>query len=83
MKRLAKYLDGFASSFHRRAQRCSAKRYVQGLLSDAKRKNMEGMLRRLAEPGDYRAKGRARAEAEFSVARMTERTLAVYESAAR
>ena len=37
----------------------------------------------LAEPGDYGAKGRARAETEFSVARMTDRTLAVYESAAR
>jgi glycosyltransferase involved in cell wall biosynthesis len=37
----------------------------------------------LGEPGDYGARGRARAEAEFSVARMTDRTLAVYESAAR
>ena len=37
----------------------------------------------MAEPGDYGAKGRARAEEEFSVARMTDRTLAVYESAAR
>lgn len=53
MKRLAKYLDDFARSFHRRSQRDSARRYVQGLLSDAKRKNMEGMLRRLADPGDY------------------------------
>jgi glycosyltransferase involved in cell wall biosynthesis len=37
----------------------------------------------LAQPGDYGAKGRARAETEFSVARMTDRTLAVYESALR
>jgi glycosyltransferase involved in cell wall biosynthesis len=37
----------------------------------------------LAEPGGYGAKGRARAETEFSIARMTDRTLAVYESAAR
>ena len=37
----------------------------------------------LAGPGEYGARARARAEAEFSVARMTERTLAVYASAAR
>ena len=37
----------------------------------------------LAEQGDYGERGRARAHAEFSVARMTDRTLAVYESAAR
>jgi len=37
----------------------------------------------LAEQGDYGERGRARAQAEFSVARMTDRTLAVYESAAR
>jgi glycosyltransferase involved in cell wall biosynthesis len=35
----------------------------------------------LAEPGEYGSRGRARAEAEFSVARMTDRTLAVYERA--
>ena len=35
----------------------------------------------LAEPGDYGEQGRARARAEFSVARMTDRTLAVYERA--
>lgn len=37
----------------------------------------------LADPGEYGARARARAQAEFSVARMTERTLAVYTSAAR
>jgi glycosyltransferase involved in cell wall biosynthesis len=37
----------------------------------------------LGQPGDFGPKGRARAEAEFSVARMTDRTLAVYESALR
>jgi starch synthase len=35
----------------------------------------------LAEPNDYGEQGRARARAEFSVARMTDRTLAVYERA--
>jgi glycosyltransferase involved in cell wall biosynthesis len=37
----------------------------------------------LADPGAYGEAGRARALAEFSVARMADRTLAVYESAAR
>jgi glycosyltransferase involved in cell wall biosynthesis len=37
----------------------------------------------LGRPGDFGPKGRARAEAEFSVARMTDQTLAVYESALR
>jgi glycosyltransferase involved in cell wall biosynthesis len=36
----------------------------------------------LAEPGGYGERGRDRAEAEFSVARMADRTLAVYERAA-
>jgi glycosyltransferase involved in cell wall biosynthesis len=37
----------------------------------------------LADPAGYGERGRARARAEFSVARMTDRTLAVYESAWR
>src|SRR5207253_8510070 len=37
----------------------------------------------LADPSDYGERGRARARAEFSVARMTQRTLAVYETALR
>ena len=35
----------------------------------------------LADPSDFGERGRARARAEFSVARMAERTLAVYEKA--
>ena len=53
IRRLAKYLDGFATAFVRDAQVNNAQRYVRGLLSDAKRKNMEGMLHRLADPGQY------------------------------
>jgi SRSO17 transposase len=53
LKRLAKYVDGFAGSFVREGQSGNAHRYVQGLLSDAKRKNMEGMLQRLCDPGQY------------------------------
>jgi glycosyltransferase involved in cell wall biosynthesis len=37
----------------------------------------------LADPGEFGVRARARARAEFSVARMTERTLEVYASAAR
>jgi SRSO17 transposase len=55
MKRLARFLDGFAQCFVRSAHSGHAKRYVQGLLSDAQAKNMEGLLSRLAEPGDYQS----------------------------
>jgi glycosyltransferase involved in cell wall biosynthesis len=37
----------------------------------------------LVDPAGYGERGRARAQAEFSVAKMTDRTLAVYESASR
>lgn len=53
LKRLTKFLDGFAGAFVRGGQSGNAHRYVRGLLSDAKRKNMEGMLRRLSDPGQY------------------------------
>ena len=53
LKRLTKYLDGFAGAFVRGGESGNANRYVRGLLSDAKRKNMEGMLRRLSDPGQY------------------------------
>lgn len=55
MTRLARYLDGFAGCLVRKVQVGHATRYVQGLLSDAKSKNMEGMISRLAEPGDYQS----------------------------
>jgi len=55
MQRLARFLDGFASCFVRRAHAGKALRYVEGLLSDAKTKNMEGMLSRLVDPGDYQS----------------------------
>jgi hypothetical protein len=37
----------------------------------------------LADPSGYGERGRARARGEFSVARMADRTLAVYETALR
>jgi glycosyltransferase involved in cell wall biosynthesis len=39
------------------------------------------ITRVLDDPSDYGARGRARAEEDFSVAKMTDRTLAVYETA--
>ena len=41
------------------------------------------VIRALDEPGSYGEQGRTRAKSEFSVARMTDRTLALYERAAR
>jgi glycosyltransferase involved in cell wall biosynthesis len=41
------------------------------------------VTRMLDDPRDYGERGRARAQAEFSVARMADRTLAVYETALR
>lgn len=55
MERLARFLDGFASSFVRTAQPGLAAAYVEGLLGDSKRKTMEGMVSRLAEPVDYQS----------------------------
>jgi len=53
LKRLTKFVDGFAGAFVRDGQSGNALRYLRGLLSDAKRKNMEGMLQRLNDPGQY------------------------------
>lgn len=53
LKRLVKFVNGFADAFVRGGQTGNAERYVRGLLSDARRKNMEGMLRRISDPGQY------------------------------
>ena len=53
MTRLARFLDGFASSFVRSAHVGLASHYLEGLLGDAKRKTMEGMVTRLTEPVHY------------------------------
>ena len=53
MTRLARFLDGFAPSFVRSAHLGLASHYVEGLLGDAKRKTMEGMVTRLTEPVHY------------------------------
>lgn len=53
LRRLAKFVTGFEDAFVRGGQAGQAERYVRGLLSDARRKNMEGMLRRISDPGQY------------------------------
>ncbi len=49
LPRLAKFIDGFASCFSRKKQANAAQRYVRGLLSDAKKKNMQCMWGRLTD----------------------------------
>lgn len=53
LKRLVNFGNGFADTFVRGGQTGNAERYVRGLLSDARRKNMEGMLWRISDPGQY------------------------------
>ena len=55
LQRLAKFIDGFAACFGRRGREDAARRYVKGLLSDAKRKNMHCMWGRITDRGDYQA----------------------------
>jgi len=55
LQRLAKFVDSFAGCFGRRGREDGARRYVKGLLSDAKRKNMQCMWGRITERGDYQA----------------------------
>ncbi len=55
LERLAEFVDGFAPCFGRSGRTDSARRYVKGLFSDAKRKNMECMWGRITDPGDYQA----------------------------
>ena len=55
LKRLASFVDGFAGCFGRRGREDAARRYVKGLLSDAKRKNMQSMWGRITDRGDYQA----------------------------
>lgn len=55
LERLAVYLDKFAPCFNRPVQQDVARRYVKGLLSDAKRKNMEQIWGRITDPGEYQS----------------------------
>lgn len=49
------FVDGFAICFSRKKQSDASQRYVRGLLSDARKKNMQGMWGRLTGEGDYQA----------------------------
>ena len=55
LERLAEFLDGFADCFGRVGRVDAARRYVKGLFSDAKRKNIECMWGRITDAGDYQA----------------------------
>jgi len=53
--RLGRFVDRFAGCFGPRARPGAALQYVQGLLSDAPRKNMEGAWSRSLGDSDYQA----------------------------
>ena len=77
MTRLARLLDGFAPCFVREAPTGHATRYVQGLLSDAESKNMEGLLSRLPEPGDYQSLQHFITHSTWEAERVWERLVAI------
>jgi len=55
LQRLLAWLELFEDRFSHRAQRGALRRYVQGVLSDSRRKSMEAMWARLSDPGSYQA----------------------------
>lgn len=55
LRRLLAWLELFEDGFSHRAQRGALRRYVEGLLSDSRRKSIEAMWARLSEPGSYQA----------------------------
>ena len=55
LTRLTAWLEEFEPAFSHRAQRGGLRRYVEGVLSDSRRKSMEAMSARLRDPGSYQA----------------------------
>lgn len=55
LTRLLTWLELFESCFGRASQRGALRRYVQGVLSDSRRKSMEAMWARVSHPGPYQA----------------------------
>lgn len=55
LQRLLAWLELFEDRFSHKAQRGALRRYVQGVLSDSRRKSMEAMWARLSDPGSYQA----------------------------
>lgn len=52
---MATYVDSFEACFGRKRRKDAARQYLKGLLSDAKRKNMQRMLTRISGAGDYQS----------------------------
>ena len=55
LRRVMTWLEAFKPCFGHRAQVLALRRYVQGLLSDSRRKSMQAMLARVTDPGSYQA----------------------------
>ena len=55
LRRLLAWLELFEDCLAHRAQRGALRRYVVGVLGDSRRKSMEAMWARLADPGTYQA----------------------------
>ena len=66
LTRLTAWLEAFESAFSHRAQRGGLRRYVEGVLSDSRRKSMEAMWARLRDPGSYQALQYFITEADWS-----------------
>lgn len=66
LTRLTDWLEVFEPAFSHRAQRGGLRRYVEGVLSDSRRKSMEAMWARLRDPGSYQALQYFITEADWS-----------------
>jgi SRSO17 transposase len=66
LTRLVDWLEVFEPAFGHRAQRGGLRRYVQGVLSDSRRKSMEAMWARLSDAGSYQALQYFITEADWS-----------------
>jgi SRSO17 transposase len=66
LTRLTDWLEVFEAAFSHRAQRGGLRRYVEGVLSDSRRKSMEAMWARLRDPGSYQALQYFMTEADWS-----------------
>ncbi|MEI6670383.1 MAG: IS701 family transposase [Acidobacteriota bacterium] len=64
------WLEVFEPAFGHRAQRGGLRRYVEGVLSDSRRKSMEAMWARLRDPGSYQALQYFITEADWSADRV-------------
>ena len=71
LSRLTDWLEIFAPTFSAHAaQRGGLRRYVEGVLSDSRRKSMEAMWARLRDPGSYQALQYFITEADWSADRV-------------